>query len=97
MDTALAPRRRTPPQAPTLDGGLLVRKAAIVIGATYAIVVAGMLIVAPDLMGYLPLWVLLGVVMVGVTAAYVSGHVLAHRYSGRQSRRTERFIASHRG
>ena len=96
MDTALAPKRQTQQTTTTPDSGLLIRKAAIVIGATYAVVVAGMLIAAPNLIGFTPLWFLLGVVMVGVVAAYVSGHVIEHRYSGRQSRRTQKFIASHR-
>jgi hypothetical protein len=56
--------------------------------------VAALLVAAPELVYFAPLWFLWALVMVPVIAGYVSGNVMRRRASGRPSRRMRRWIAN---
>jgi hypothetical protein len=73
---------------------MLLRRTAMVIGLSTSVVVAAVLALAPELVISLPLWAVWALAMTGVVAVYVSGHVMRARFSGRQSRRTRRFMES---
>jgi len=97
METTLTPIRRTPPAQPAEKDGALVRKGVIAIGTVCSMLVAALILVAPELVYFVPLWFLWVLVMVPVIAGYVSGNILRRRALGRPSRRMRRWIATREG
>jgi len=76
------------------SGQMLARKSAIVIGLSLSMVLMTVITFAPKLMDSVPLWAGWALAMTGVIAAYISGHVIRHKNSGRPSRRTQRWITA---
>lgn len=73
---------------------MFIPKLGVFLGAVSSATVAILLLVTPDLLWFLPMWLGWTTAMVAVVAAYIAGHRL--RGSVRQSRRMRRWIAEHR-
>lgn len=69
-------------------------KLGVVLGAMTSTAVAILLLVSPDLLWFVPMWLGWTIAMVAVVAAYIAGHRM--RRSVQPSRRMRRWIAEHR-
>jgi len=97
MNTTLASKRSSATETTSVPAGMLARKSAIVIGLSLSMVLMALITFAPELMDSVPMWAVWALAMAGVIAAYISGHVIRHKMSGRQSRRTRRWIQARQG
>jgi len=97
MNSTLTSKRSTATEPTRTPAGMLARKSAIVIGLSLSMVLMVMITIAPELMNSVALWAVWALAMAGVIAAYISGHLRRQKMSGRQSRRTRRWIKAHQG
>jgi hypothetical protein len=95
MQTVVAPER-SDRQFEVLPEGDFVRRFALASGAVYTTLLAGMLLVMPELVHSIVLWVLSAVVMTAVAATHAAGTVMHRRSTGLASRRTRQWLSAGR-
>jgi hypothetical protein len=69
-------------------------KLGVVLGAMTSTAVAILLLVSPDLLWFIPMWLGWTIAMVAVVAAYIAGHRV--HSAVRPSRRMRRWMTEHR-
>jgi hypothetical protein len=79
-----------------LPEGNFVRRSAVASGVVYTALLAGMLLVMPELVHVIVLWFLWAVVMTVAVAAYAMGIVMRRRSDRPQSRRTSQWLSAGR-
>jgi hypothetical protein len=93
MQTVVAPER-SDRQFQVLPEGNFVHRFAIASGAVYTTLLAGMLLVMPELVHSVVLWFLSAVVMTAVAGTHAAGTVMHLRSTGLASRRTRHWLSA---
>jgi hypothetical protein len=92
MQTVVAPER-SDRQFQVLPEGNFVRRFALVSGAIYTTLLAGMLLVMPELVHSIVLWFLSAIVMTAVASTHAAGIVMHRLSTGLASRRTSHWLS----
>jgi cobalamin synthase len=95
MQLALLQRHSTPTRQTAKAEGTFARRSALAGGLAYTMLVVVMLVRAPELRMFAPIWILWALVVAGAIATYTAGNMLRRRTGG-QSRRMRRRINTHR-